>query len=297
MKVLLIGSEGQLGKSLISCKPDNVELITKNKKELDITNQINCAREINKHNPSWIINASAYTLVDEAEINIKEAFSVNALGPENLAKSIKEYGGNLLHFSTDFVFSGSQSIPYTPFQKTNPINVYGRSKAHGEIAINKSLSKTNQAITVRTSWLISPFGRNFALTMLRLHKDKKNISVVNDQIGSPTTTSSLATASWELVRLKSSKSSDKIKIPNLCHYSDAGIASWYDLAVAIGEISEEIGLIKKAAKVTPIPSSSYSTKAQRPNFSVLDCSATYNLLDLEPTHWRISLYKLLKELI
>ncbi len=297
MRILLLGSEGQLGRSLISYKPNNIDLIPKNKKGLDITEENNCFKIISKYKPSWIINASAYTLVDEAESNKDKAFAVNTLGPINLTKAIKRYGGNLMHFSTDFVFSGNQSKPYKPSQKTNPINIYGKSKAEGEIFINETLSKTNQAVIIRTSWLISSVGRNFALTILKLHKEKEKLSVVSDQIGTPTTTSSLAKACWKLIKLKSCSSSNNIQIPSICHYSDAGVASWYDLAVAIGEISEEIGLIDKAAKVIPIPSSSYQTKAVRPNFSVLDCSTTYKLLDLEPLHWRASLYKLLKELI
>ena len=228
-------------------------------------------------------------------MRLKE-FSVNSNGIKNLAKTMKKLGGNLLHFSTDFVFSGNQSKPYTPDQKANPINIYGKSKASGENALQESLNKTNQGIILRTSWLIGSVGRNFALTILKLHKEQENISVVCDQIGSPTSTSSLARASWKLIQLKESASINNIQIPNIYHYSDAGIASWYDLAIAIGEISEELGLIKKAAKVIPIPSSCYPTKALRPNFSVLDCSSTYKLLGLEPLHWRSSLYELLKEL-
>ena len=292
MRVLLIGSAGQLGRSLISYKPKNIELISKNKKELDITNESKCAKLISEYKPAWVINASAYTKVDEAEINIEEAYSVNSLGPNNLAKAIKKFGGNILHFSTDFVFSGDQSKPYSPYQKTNPINVYGKSKLEGETAINQSLGKTGQALIIRTSWLIGSVGRNFALTMLKLHKEKESISVVNDQIGSPTTTSSLAKLSWEII----SESNKNIQLPSICHFSDAGVASWYDLAVAVGEISEEIGLIEKAAKVLPIKSSEYPTRALRPNYSVLDCSLTYKLLEIEPTHWRSSLYELLKEL-
>ena len=296
MKILLTGSEGQLGRALISYKPNNIELIAKSKKDLDITNEQECIKTISKEKPKWVINASAYTLVDQAEINHQEAFSVNSNGIKNLAKAMKKLGGNLLHFSTDFVFSGNQSKPYTPDQKANPINIYGKSKARGENALQKSLNKTNQGIILRTSWLIGSVGRNFALTILKLHKEQENISVVCDQIGSPTSTSSLARASWKLIQLKESASINNIQRPNIYHYSDAGIASWYDLAIAIGEISEELGLIKKAAKVIPIPSSCYPTKALRPNFSVLDCSLTYKLLGLEPLHWRSSLYELLKEI-
>ncbi len=296
MKILLTGSEGQLGRALISYKPNNFELIAKSKKDLDITNEQECIKTISKEKPKWVINASAYTLVDQAEINHQAAFSVNSNGIKNLAKAMKKLGGNLLHFSTDFVFSGNQSKPYTPDQKANPINIYGKSKARGENALQESLNKTNQGIILRTSWLIGSVGRNFALTILKLHKERENISVVCDQIGSPTTTSSLARASWKLIQLKESASINNIQIPNIYHYSDAGIASWYDLAIAIGEISEELGLIKKAAKVIPIPSSCYPAKALRPTFSVLDCSSTYQLLGLEPLHWRSSLYELLQEL-
>ena len=296
MRILITGSDGQLGKSLISYKPSNIKLLAQNKKELDITNENKCIEIISEFKPDWVINAGAYTFVDDAEINVKRAFSINSIGAYNLAKSIKKVGGNLLHFSSDFVFSGEQTKPYTPYQTTNPINTYGKSKEEGEIAINESLNKTKQSIIIRTSWLLGSVGRNFALTMIRLHKEKENISVVSDQIGSPTTTISLARASWKLIQLKSSTSINRIQIPNICHYSDAGVASWYDLAVAIGEISEELGLIKKAAKVIPISSCSYPSTAIRPNFSVLDCSTTYRLLGLEPIHWRVSLYELLKEL-
>ena len=296
MRILLTGSEGQLGRALIYYKPDNIELIAKSRKDLDITNKQDCMKIISRYKPKWVINASAYTLVDQAEINNQDAFSVNSNGIENLAKTIKSLGGNLLHFSTDFVFSGNQSKPYTPDQSTNPINIYGESKAKGEKALQESLRETNQGIILRTSWLIGSVGRNFALTILRLHKEKESISVVSDQIGSPTTTSSLARASWKLIELKESTSLNNISIPSIYHFSDAGIASWYDLAIAIGEISEELGLIKKAAKVIPIPSSCYQTKALRQNFSVLDCSSTYKLLGLEPMHWRSSLYELLQEL-
>ena len=164
------------------------------------------------------------------------------------------------------------------------------------MAIQGILSKTNQGFIIRTSWLIGSVGRNFALTILKLHKEQENISVVSDQIGSPTTTSSLARACWKLITLNSSQKNNQIIIPSICHYADEGIASWYDLAIAIGELAEEIGLIKKAAKVTPIPSSAYPSKALRPNFSVLDCTKTYKLLNLKPLHWRSSLYQLLKEL-
>ena len=213
MRVLLLGSAGQLGRSLITFKPTNIELISKNKKELDITNESKCAKLISDYKPTWVINASAYTQVDEAELNIEEAYSVNSLGPQNLAKAINKFGGNILHFSTDFVFSGDQSKPYTPYHKTNPINVYGKSKLDGEIAINQSLGKTGQSIIIRTSWLIGSVGRNFALKMLELHKEKEYISVVCDQIGSPTTTSSLAKFSWEII----SESSKKIQLLNKCN--------------------------------------------------------------------------------
>ena len=296
MKILLTGSGGQLGRSLISYKPKDIELVTRSKIDLNITNKKDCVKTISKYKPDWVINASAYTLVDQAEINIKEAFAVNTIGATNLATTIKDFGGNLLHFSTDFVFSGNQTKPYTPNDEISPINVYGQSKAEGEIAIKESLGQTDQAIVIRTSWLLGSVGRNFVLTILKLHKEKENISVVCDQIGSPTTTSSLARACWKLIQLKSSISSNNIKFPSLLHYSDAGIASWYDLAIAIGEIGEEIGLIEKAAKVIPIPSAYYPAKAVRPNFSVLDCSITYKLLELEPLHWRSSLYQLLLEL-
>ncbi len=282
MKVLLTGSSGQLGQTISNLKPQEVDLILLERKDLDLRDFEKCKSVVKEICPEWVINCGAYTNVDKAEIESEIAIQINGKAPKAFAEALRESGGNLLQISTDFVFNGKSKIPYKVNDKKDPICMYGISKAVGEKAIEEILEPLNQSIILRTSWVISPYSKNFLLTMLNLHKNKDIINVVSDQIGRPTSTFSLSKACWSIImRKRLSKN-----FPKKMHFSNSGIASWFDLAFIIGEIAEELSLINKKALVKPIFTKDYPTPAQRPAYSVLDISETVENLAINPVHWK-----------
>jgi dTDP-4-dehydrorhamnose reductase len=191
--------------------------------------------------------------------------------------------------STDFVFDGQQGSPYQVDQPTTPLGVYGGSKAAGEHAIQNVFGPNNpQGVILRTSWVMGPVGRNFALTMLRLHREREQLGVVADQVGCPSSTLNLATACWKTITVGADTT-----LPPILHWSDAGAASWYDVAVAIGELGHQLGLVDEPAKVKPITTADYPTPASRPNYSLLDCTTTRAALQLDGQHWQEALQQLL----
>ena len=299
MKILLTGSTGQLGKALIASAPKfinsiPVHFIKSNRSSLDLANPDECFSAVNYYRPDWILNSGAFTSVEEAETNPELAFAINAEAPKSFAKALKKFGGKLLHLSTDFVFDGLEVNPYSPLHKRNPLNNYGRSKALGEQAIEELLFPTHQAIILRTGWLMGPVGNNFLLTMLKLHKDREEIAVVSDQIGCPTSTATLAHVCWKLIELNQDRI---IQSFNYLHWTDSGIASWYDVALKIGEFANELKLIKHMAKVIPILSSEYSSKVDRPKYSVLNSEKTCRQLFIPNIHWNITIKNILKTLV
>ena len=297
MKVLLTGLTGQLGNALKIASPEGIQLLTPNKDQLDLMDIRGCFDYVNEIRPDFIINSAAYTNVDNAESFGKESFLINRDAPKAFAEALRNYDGKLIHISTDYVFDGENNKPYLTEDKPNPLSIYGKSKAEGESEIIKTLGKTNQVVILRTSWLYSYFRNNFVLTMLRLHKDKEEIKVVSDQYGSPTSCTSLSSACWELINFICRNKKTTKSIKPFLHYSNLGIASWYDLSVAVGEIALELGLLKKKAKVVPIFSKDYITKVKRPKFSVLDTSLIYSKLNLPLLNWRESLYLELQKLL
>ena len=294
MKILLTGANGQLGRMIIMDRPQNVNLIALDKTKMDFMNQNACYEKILEIKPDWVINCGAYTLVDEAEKNKKKALQINAFVMQSISEAIKLINGKLLHISTDFVFDGLQKKPYKPFQKTNPVNVYGESKALGESLIRETLDKGTQSVILRTSWLVGPVGNNFALKILNLHKNHKILKVVSNQFGSPTTTSSLSKVCWEIIKKHKQSIMQNNNFPGILHWSDAGVASWYDLAYEVGEIAVQLGLIQNPANLIPIKCSEYPTIAQRPFYSVLDCTSTQKIIGVNPLNWRESLFNSLK---
>ena len=200
MKVLITGSNGQLGKALLKLTPKGIEVIPTNRSNFNLENIDQCKNFIGKHNPDWVINAGAYTAVDLAEDEPRKAMLVNGEAPKEIAKTLKELGGNLIHISTDFVFDGSQSFPYQPDQTPRPISVYGETKLAGEEGIKQVLGDDNNYLILRTSWVIGPVGKNFLITMLKLHNSKDTISVVCDQIGCITSTNSLSMIIWKIIQ-------------------------------------------------------------------------------------------------
>ena len=297
MRVLLTGAAGQLGKALLRSKPEGVELISTSRnggpglEPLDLANANACQAAVKQHQPQWVLNAGAYTAVDKAESEPELANAVNAKAPEAFAHALNDQGGRLLQLSTDFVFNGRQGVPYTVDQGRDPLGVYGYTKAKGEEAVEALLGSNGNGFVLRTSWVIGPVGHNFALTMLRLHREREHLRVVADQVGCPSSTLNLATACWKAIQISSD---ERQLLPAVLHWSDAGAASWFDVAVAVGELGLELGLLKRAAQVRPISTSDYPTPAIRPAYSLLDCNGTRAELNLEGQQWRQALRKALQ---
>ena len=292
MKVLLTGAAGQLGQALIASTPPDVELVVCGRAALDLAIPKNSRAAVQAHQPDWVFNVGAYTAVDMAEQQPELAEAVNAAAPQAFAEALLKQGhGRLLQISTDFVFSGMQGHPYGPQDSVAPLGVYGASKARAEAAV-LGLLGPERACVLRTSWLYGPVGKNFCLTMLKLHAIKaaagEALNVVADQVGCPTHTAGLAAACW-LVLAKN--------IGGMQQWSDAGVASWYDFAVAIGEEAQALGILATAAKVNPISTAEYPTPAKRPAYSLMDCSASRKLLELEPIHWRQGLKQVLASMV
>ena len=291
MKVLLTGAAGQLGQALIAAKPAGITLIACSRAELDLADAVACQALVQRHRPDWVLNAGAYTAVDKAESEPELALAVNGGAPRAFAEALADTGGRLLQVSTNFVFNGSEGSPYRPEQSRDPLGVYGSSKAAGEEAVEQLLGPAaggagaGRGVILRTSWVMGPVGKNFALTMLRLHRERQQIGVVEDQVGCPTSTHTLAAACWRVI-------SAGISEPVL-HWSDAGAASWFDVAVAVGELAQELGLLEQPAVVNPLTTAEYPLPAQRPSYSLLDCSGSRKALGLAPTPWRQALRQLL----
>jgi len=298
VKVLLTGAAGQLGHALRQQLPGGVELIATSRSgdgaagllSLDLADAGACRAAVLEHRPDWVLNAGAYTAVDRAESEPELALAVNAGAPRAFAEALLETGGRLLQVSTDFVFNGQQGTPYRPGQPRDPLGAYGRTKAAGEEAVEQVLGETGRGVILRTSWVIGPVGKNFALTMLRLHRERgasgQALGVVEDQVGCPTSTATLAAACWRVITAN-------VQEPVL-HWSDAGAASWYDVAIAVGELAQELGLLEQPAVVKPLTTAEYPLPAQRPSYSLLDCSSSRRALGLAPTPWRQALRQLLE---
>ena len=280
MVVLVTGANGQLGQSIqhIAAKYLEIQFVFCTSSELDITNKFNCSEVFLKYKPAFCINAAAYTAVDKAESEIEKAHAVNVIGAKNLAEACKENNVILLHVSTDFVFDGSNTIPYTEDFVTNPIGVYGKTKLEGELAILKTI---DQYYIVRTSWVYSQFASNFMKTMLRLASERDTLSVVNDQIGTPTYAVDLAEALIQIVITDSQQSESKNF--GIYNFSNEGVCSWYDFAKEIFRLN---GI---SITVNPIPTSAFPTPAKRPSYSVLDKTKIKNIFGFKIKSWEESL--------
>jgi len=241
---------------------------------------------LNRFQPAGIINASAYTAVDKAESDEKNAYALNQTAVANLATYAKIHHCHLVHVSTDYVFAGDKGAPYKVDDHYQPQGVYGASKAAGEKAL---LDIYPQASCIlRTSWVYASHGNNFVKTMLRLMAEKPALGVIDDQIGTPTWARDLAKACIYAI---------KNRVSGVHHWTDTGVASWYDFAVAIQSLALEKGLLTTAIPIKPIPSSVYPTPAKRPHYSVLDKSTLASEFSaLEPQYWRKALSDMLDEL-
>lgn len=276
MKVVLLGAGGQLGHSVQELKPEGIELIGFRSTELDITNEAQLIEKLDASQPDVIINAAAYTQVDKAEEEPELAFQVNALGPQLISQWVAKNDSRLIHISTDFVFDGKKNTPYVETDQPNPLNVYGKSKLEGEKNILALIP--GQSVIVRTSWLYSNHGHNFLNTMLRLFEEKDSLNIVDDQIGSPTTTTALAEVLWKVV--------GRDEISGLYHWSCDGAVTWFKFAETIKYEAFSFGALSNASELNAISSGQYSTLLIRPKYSVLDSAWLEKRLGINKIQWR-----------
>ena len=286
MVVLVTGANGQLGQSIqfIANQYPNIQFIYTDYQELDITNFESCHTVFAKYKPQFCINTAAYTAVDKAESEAEKAHLINVIGPENLAKVCKEYNTILLHISTDFIFDGTSTQPYLETDIPNPKSVYGQTKLDGELAVQKNWEKH---FIIRTSWVYSQFANNFMKTMLRLASERDSLSVVNDQIGTPTYAVDLAEVLMNIIQ---SSITNKPSPFGIYNFSNEGVCSWCDFAAAI---FHQKGI---SIDLQPIPTSAYPTPAKRPSYSVLDKSKIKNTFNLKINDWKTSLQSCLNQL-
>jgi dTDP-4-dehydrorhamnose reductase len=285
LKAVLVGATGQLGSELRRSVPADVVLDALSSEHLDVGDPEQVSRELSRRSPGLILNASGYTQVDQAESEAGVAFRINAEGPRLLAQSASACGARLIHISTDFVFAGDSPVPYDAEATPAPLSVYGRSKLAGEQAVLKELG--SRATVVRTSWVYARTGRNFVNTILTSVGTRESLNVVFDQAGSPTWARSLARAVWAIA--------GDPRVHGIQHWSDAGVASWYDFAVAIQDEALARGLLPRRVPIHAIRTADYPTPARRPAYSVLDCRRTAAALGFEPPHWRESLRAMFDE--
>jgi dTDP-4-dehydrorhamnose reductase len=254
--------------------------------ELDIVETSQIESSLREFHPEMIINAAAYTAVDQAEKDPEQAYAVNALGPANLARVAAAEAIRLVHISTDLVFSGSRPTPYLPSDTADPLSVYGASKLEGERRVLAIAPR--QALIVRTSRVYSVHGRNFVKTVLDLFDQRSTVQVVADQIGSPTWARGLAETLWKMAA--------KDELRGIYHWTDGGAGSWYDLAAAVHDYGRALGLVRRPVTISPVRTSDYPLIARRPAMSVLDKTATWNVLRQSPRYWRCALNEMLNEL-
>lgn len=285
MYVLITGSNGQLGHDMVQLLISNGhDVIGTTRKEMDITDSEQCTEIIERFQPECIIHCAAYTMVDEAENSEDIVYQVNTIGTRNLAVAAEKINAKFVYISTDYVFDGESKTPYREYDNTNPINIYGKSKRAGEILVQSLNSKF---FIIRTSWLYGNFGRNFVKSIIRLIQEKKEVKVVNDQIGSPTYTKDLV--NFVSVLIESEKY-------GIYHASNTGRCTWFEFAKAIQEEAEELLEIRAIANLVPCTSEEYLQRALRPRNSVLEHVAirTNGFQDFRT--WREGLRSYLKHL-
>ena len=283
-RILVIGSAGQLGQELQQTLVPYGEVVAVDRKTLDLSQPDQIRELVQQLQPQIVINAAAYTAVDQAEKEHETARMINAIAPTILAQEVQKLKALLIHVSTDYVFDGSKNHPYTENDIPNPLSIYGQSKLAGEQGIQENCQSY---LILRTAWVYGAYGKsNFVKTMLRLGSEREEVRVVTDQIGTPTWAKNIADAIAQLTSLR----------PNtgIYHYTNSGVASWYDFAVAIFEEAKQLGFPLKIQRVIPITTAEYPTPAQRPTYSVLSCRKISAVLNTYPPHWRQELRQMLK---
>lgn len=287
-KILLTGITGQVGQELQQTLPTIGELIGVSRRELDLSQPEQIRHRIREIEPDIIVNAAAYTAVDKAETESELAMAINARAPQAIAQVAQEIGATVLHISTDYIFDGTNHTPYKESDRPNPLGVYGKSKLLGEDAVRNC----DRHLILRTAWVYGSRGHgNFVKTMLRLGAERAELRVVADQIGSPTWSYDIAQAITQLL----AKFSQDPSIQGTYHFTNSGVASWYDLAIATFTEARQRGFPLKVERVLPITTAEFPTPTQRPAYSVLSKSKLVATLGNYPPHWRESLSKMLNE--
>ena len=290
-RIVLTGAGGQFGQTLVACWPDSLlsqyELIPLMRGDLDIADAAAVHSTLDALQPALIINAAAYTAVDKAESEAEAAFAINERGVSNLAASST---CPLIHLSTDFVFDGAASTPYAENTATAPLSVYGKSKLAGEKAL---LAQKPDAMIIRTSWLYSEYGTNFVKTMLRLMSERDALSIVNDQIGSPTSTHSLAAVVCSAASTRLDSAAMPKEPSGIFHWSDGASITWFDFALEIQTQALALGLLKSRCTLRPIPTSEYPTPAARPLYSVMSRARARAEFDCPTNTWQAELKRCL----
>lgn len=285
MNILITGANGQLGSEIkdISNSFKTLALFYAGSETVDICNYSELKKFVLANNIEAIINCAAYTQVDRAENDFEQAERINFTGVCNLIKIIKEINGKIIHISTDYVFDGTNFKPYNENDRTNPIGVYGKTKAKGEEALKTS---NINGITIRTSWLYSEFGNNFVRTMLKIGIDREELGVIFDQVGSPTNAKDLAFVCLQILSKKERLNENGL----VYHYSNEGVASWYDFAKAIMQFA------KINCTINPIETKEYPTPAKRPHYSILNKNKIKKDFGVEIPYWRDSLKKCIENI-
>jgi len=287
MNILVTGSNGQVGSELqvLAGQYPDWHFHFHDRETLDITNSVDVIRFFDEHAIDVCINCAAYTAVDKAESDEATAHLVNVTGAKNLAEACTKRNATLIHYSTDYVYHGTQNRPFKETDAVSPQGVYAATKLGGDEAV---LTTNPRTLVIRTSWVYSSFGHNFVKTMLRLGKDRDKLTVIFDQTGTPTYARDIASATLTILQRLETLSIDEVA--GVYHFSNEGVTSWYDFAKAIFELSDI------QCHVTPIETKDYPTPAARPHFSVLNKGKIKETFDLEIPHWREGLKACLTEL-
>ncbi len=281
----MLGAGGQVGRAVVRALGQRHEVIAKARSELDIADAAAVSAAMAAAKPDWVVNGAAYTAVDLAEDEPARAATINDAAVGILAEAAARSRSRLLHLSTDFVFDGSSNRAYLPGDTPHPLSVYGSTKLAGE---TRALESGAAAIVLRTAWVYAAAGKNFVLTMLKLMRERDQVKVVSDQIGAPTWAAGLGMVIRDLLEVQAPA--------GLYHWTDLGVASWYDFAVAIQDEALARGLLARAVPIVPIATREYPTRAARPAFSVLDTKATRDAVATPALHWRHNLRMMLDEL-
>jgi dTDP-4-dehydrorhamnose reductase len=296
-KILLLGKNGQLGYELGRKLPACGDVVSLGREDLDLSKPQEIRRAVQEARPDFIVNAAAYTAVDQAESDEASAAQVNAIAPGILAEAAREIDAALIHYSTDYVFDGSKTTAYAESDRPNPLNVYGRTKLAGELAIEEA---GGQHFIFRTGWLYSMRGRNFLTTILKLGSGREKVQVVDDQFGAPTWTRDVAEATAQVIcklvgHGKRPNVGGRAERNGVYHMSAAGTASWADFAAAILDVSQTLPELKLVARrIVPISTADYPTLARRPAYSVLSNARLKQTFDVRLPEWRTQLQSALR---